>query len=77
MKLENYSPEFANSINWKENKEVKNIVEQINKLDDMIERIRDEIYENNSQSNKEWLNDLRRKRKELIEKKGDILKDQI
>lgn len=77
MKLENYSPEFANSINWKENKEVKSIVEQINKLDDMIERVKEEIYENNSQSNREWLTDLRKKRKKLIEQKENIKKDQI
>lgn len=53
----------------------QDIIGKINELDLFMERIRDEVYENNCESNKKWLEELKERRNELIEKRENIKND--
>lgn len=48
------------------------IIDEIYCLDLVIERIKEELYENNSESNKERLEKLRTHRKNLINERDEL-----
>jgi len=60
---------------WLENKDLDETRKNINNLEFLIETVREELFDNNSESNRKWLDDLKETRKGLITKKKEIEKN--
>ncbi len=60
---------------WLENKELDETRKHINNLDFLIEIAREELFDNNCDSNKKWLEELKENRKNLINKKENMEKN--
>lgn len=57
---------------WLENKDLDETRNHINNLDFLIETVREELFDNNCESNRKWLDELRQTRKGLINKKEEM-----
>ncbi len=57
---------------WLENKDLDETRNRINNLDFLIETVREELFDNNSESNRKWLDELRQTRKGLTNKKEEM-----
>ncbi len=59
---------------WLDDKEINENKNNINRIDFLIETVREELFDNNCESNRKWLEDLRQTRKNLINKKEEMEK---
>lgn len=65
---------MLSEIDWLSKQE---LIEKINELDLFMERIREELYENNCESDRVFLNKLKEEYKLLIEQKDRCLNNII
>lgn len=54
---------------WLENKDLDETRKRINNLDFLIETAKEELFDNNCDSNRKWLEELKETRRNLINKK--------
>ena len=57
---------------FNENKDLDETRKNINNLEFLIETVREELFDNNSESNRKWLDELRQTRKGLTNKKEEM-----
>lgn len=60
---------------WLDDKEINETKNSINNIDFLIETVREELFDNNSESNRKRLEELKQVRNNLINKKEKMEKD--